>query len=65
MYNPIHITRFEINDQSMLDAGIFYPQPPMQIKGKYMPKELMSQNVPDIKCDGYWEIKTNGINIIT
>ena len=65
MYNPVHLTRFEINDQSMLDAGVFYAQPPMQIRGKYLPKDLMSTPSNDIKCDGYWEIKTNGVNILT
>jgi hypothetical protein len=65
MYNPVHITRFEINDLSMLESGTFYPQPPMQIRGKYLPKDLMSTQSTDIKCDGYWEIKTNGVNIIT
>ena len=49
----------------MLESGTFYPQPPMQIRGKYLPKDLMSTQSTDIKCDGYWEIKTNGINILT
>ena len=49
----------------MLESGIFHPQPPVQIRNKYLAKDLMSTHSTDIKCDGYWEIKTNGVNILT
>jgi hypothetical protein len=65
MYNPLHIMKFTINDQDVMHGGIFYPTPPAQIRGKYNAKELLPQKIPNVACEGYWQIKTDGINVLT
>jgi hypothetical protein len=65
LFNPIHITQFDINDQDILFGGTFYPKPPQQILFNYKPKDLLPKKIPNVMCDGYWEVKTNGVNVLT
>ena len=55
----------EINDQDILYGGKFYPTPPQQIIFNYSPKDLLPKQIPNVMCDGYWEVKTNGVNVLT
>ena len=59
------IKSFEINDQLVSNKGTFYPKPhPMTIR-QYNSDELQpKRNWQSINCDGYWEIKTDGVNIL-
>jgi len=61
MFNPIQIKNFQINDQYML--GTFQPAPPPQISLKYSDEQLGAKKLwTTIDCDGYWEVKTDGVN---
>ncbi len=64
-FDPIMIKSFEINDQLVSNKGTFYPKPhPMTIR-QYNSDELQpKRNWQSINCDGYWEIKTDGINML-
>ncbi len=64
MFNLIHIKDFQLNDQDML--GTFYPTPPSQISLRYNDQQLGEKKLwSTIDCDGYWQIVTDGINILT
>jgi hypothetical protein len=64
-YNPVMIKSFEINDKEVKHKGIFYPKPSPMIRNQYNPHELKPKpNYPFISMDGYWEIKTDGLNML-
>ena len=65
LLNPIYIKQLSINDKHVSYLGKFYPRPPMQIIQQYSSKQLQPNNLAEIPFEGYWEIKTDGINIIT
>lgn len=63
LFNSIHIKNFQINDQDML--GTFYPSPPPQTMGKYTDEQLGPKKLwSSIDCDGYWQLKTDGVNVL-
>ena len=64
MFNVVHIKHFEINDQKML--GNFHPKPPKPIWNRYTNQQLSEKKLwKSIDCDGYWQIMTDGVNILT
>jgi hypothetical protein len=64
-YNLIKVKKLEINDQSVLGKGFFYPKPSRMVVKKYNPKELKPRfGWKTIDMDGYLEIKTDGVNIL-
>ncbi len=64
-HNLVTIKKIEINDQSVLNKGTFYPIPSPMIAHNYNHKELSPKPFwKTINMDGYWEIKTDGVNIL-
>ena len=64
LFNIIHIKHFDINDKDML--GTFVPTPSPMIKHIYTQDQLQPKHHwTTIDCDGYWQIRTDGINILT
>ena len=64
MFNVVHIKHFDINDQQML--GNFHPTPPKPIWLKYTSQQLAEKRSwKSIDCDGYWQIMTDGVNVLT
>ena len=64
LFNIIHIKHFDINDKDML--GTFVPTPSPMIKHIYTQDQLRPKHHwTTIDCDGYWQIRTDGINVLT
>ena len=64
-HNLVEIKKLEINDQSVLDKGTFYPKPSPMIMEQYNSNELQPKyGWKTIDMDGYLEIKTDGVNIL-
>ncbi len=64
MYNLVQVKNFTINDQMML--GTFYPKPPPQISARYTDQQIGPKRLwSTIDLDGYWQVKTDGVNVLT
>ena len=64
--NIVDIKSFELNDREVSTLGLFHPHPQPQVKGKYTPKDKRKaqQSLGTISYDGWWQITTDGINIL-
>ena len=64
-YNVVNIKNIEINDQDVNGKGTFYPRPDNMVIRQYLPDDLTPKPLwESIDFNGYWEIKTDGINIL-
>ncbi len=64
LLNIVTVKDLTINDQEAL--GTFTPTPSPMIIGKYDNQQLMPKRLySTLDCDGYYQIKTDGVNIFT
>ena len=63
--NIVNIKSFEVNDQEVSSLGKFHPKPSNMVRHKYTPQDLkVKKNCQVLDMDGFWEIITDGINIL-
>ena len=65
-FNIVDIHSFKLNDQEVSKQGLFHPCPQPQVSGKYTPKDIRraQQRLGTISYDGWWQITTDGINLL-
>jgi hypothetical protein len=64
MFNIINIKSCKINDQDVL--GTFTPTPSPMMVGNYSPQQLGPKKMwSSIDCDGFWQVLTDGVNVLT
>jgi len=63
--NIVNIKSFKVNDQEVSSLGRFHPKPSNMVRHKYTPQDLkVKENCQVLDMDGFWEIITDGINIL-